>query len=75
LVIFLNKMIISREGNMVPKVIDEKCNACESCVQICPTEAITIQNDIAVIDDSICDECGVCVDECPEEAIFIPEEE
>ena len=59
---------------MIPKVIDEKCNACESCVDVCPTEAIEIKEEVAVIDESLCEECGVCVDECPEEAIELPEE-
>ena len=59
---------------MIPKIDAEKCNACESCVEVCPTEAISIKDEVAVIDESICDECGVCADECPEEAITIPED-
>ena len=44
---------------MIPKIVADKCNACESCVEVCPTEAIEIKDEIAVIDESICDECGV----------------
>jgi ferredoxin len=47
----------------------EKCSACETCVDVCPTEAISIIDGHAVIDMEECIECGACVAECPEEAI------
>lgn len=50
------------------KVIDDKCVACGACADVCPNEAITIE-DVAVIDASKCVDCGACVDECPSEAI------
>ena len=54
---------------MPAKVNEEKCNGCESCVEACPSEAIKMQADKAVIDVELCVDCGVCVDECPSEAI------
>lgn len=54
----------------MPVSIDaEKCNGCEACVDSCPVEAITMEDDVAVVDKEECTDCGACVDECPEEAI------
>jgi len=54
---------------MPAKVDEEKCNGCESCVEECPSEAISMVDDKAVVDLKECVDCGVCVDVCPAEAI------
>ena len=54
---------------MPAKVDAEKCTGCESCVDSCPSEAIAMSADKAVIDAGACVDCAVCVDECPVEAI------
>ena len=54
---------------MPAKVDVEACTGCESCVDSCPSEAIRMENEKAVIDEEKCVDCGVCVDECPAEAI------
>ncbi len=58
---------------MPAKVDAEKCTGCGSCEDVCPTEAISMNDDIAVVNEAECDDCGSCVDECPEEAIVIEE--
>ena len=47
----------------------EKCSGCETCVDACPTEAISMVDGHAFIDVDECIECGSCAAECPEEAI------
>jgi ferredoxin len=54
---------------MPTKVDKEKCTGCESCVEECPSEAITMADDKAQIDLDTCVDCGVCVDACSAEAI------
>jgi ferredoxin len=54
---------------MPAKVDKEKCNGCESCVEECPSEAISMVDDKAVVDLETCVDCSVCVDVCPSEAI------
>ena len=54
---------------MPAKVDKGKCTACESCVEECPSEAISMIDDKAAINADLCVDCGVCVDACPVEAI------
>lgn len=53
----------------MPKVIVDKCTACGACADVCPQDAITI-DDVAVIDLDACVDCGACIDECPNDAII-----
>ncbi len=55
---------------MAVKVDTKKCNGCGACKDICPVNAIKIEDKKAVISDD-CVECGACVDQCPNEAISI----
>ena len=56
---------------MAAQVDEEKCTGCSLCVDVCPLEAIKLENDEAKVDEDICPECGVCVEECPNDAISI----
>ena len=49
-------------------VINDDCTACGTCIDECPTEAIS-EGDIYVIDADLCTDCGSCADVCPVEAI------
>jgi Fe-S-cluster-containing hydrogenase component 2 len=53
---------------MAIKVDAEKCTACGTCAEVCPVDAITVE-DLAVIDEEECIACGTCEAECPVEAI------
>jgi Fe-S-cluster-containing hydrogenase component 2 len=56
---------------MPAKVDKEKCTGCESCVEACPSDAISMQDGKAVVDAEACIDCAVCVDECPVGAITV----
>ena len=51
------------------KVDTNECVGCESCVPVCPVEAISMKDDKACIDPNTCTECETCISECPVEAI------
>jgi len=53
----------------LPEVNPEICTGCGRCIDVCPMEAISIENEKAFIHEDICGNCRVCVSECPIEAI------
>ncbi len=46
----------------------EKCNGCTTCLRHCPTEAIRIRDNHAVINQERCIDCGECIRICPSKA-------
>ncbi len=50
-------------------VLKDLCTGCGSCIDSCPTDAISMDKDIANIDKDSCTECGICADNCPTDAI------
>jgi NAD-dependent dihydropyrimidine dehydrogenase PreA subunit len=53
----------------IAKTIPEECIGCGTCVEKCQMNAITLMDDLAVINEAICIGCGVCVHHCPQNAI------
>jgi NAD-dependent dihydropyrimidine dehydrogenase PreA subunit len=69
------RTIIRRVKNMPATVNADECSGCGSCVDECPSEAITLDEEkgIAVIDNDECVECGACEEACPNQAIKVEE--
>lgn len=56
----------------MPAEVDvARCDGCKACVEVCPVEAIAVE-DVARIDAEACVDCGTCVDQCPKGAIALP---
>ncbi len=53
---------------MPAKVNKDECTACGLCADVCPVDAIKV-DDVAVVDAETCTDCSACVDECPVDAI------
>lgn len=47
---------------------DERCIGCETCVKVCPTQNITMQNRTPVWNHR-CHGCNACVAYCPTKAV------
>lgn len=57
-----------------PTACSYGCLGLGTCEEVCPFDAITIQNGLAVIDEVKCVGCGICVEQCPRDVlILIPE--
>ena len=54
---------------MAVKVELDKCTGCETCVDSCPSEALSMADEKVKVDAEACVDCGACVDECPVEAL------
>lgn len=57
---------------MAVQVDKEKCSACKACVDACPSSAITVPDQVAVVSESDCIDCGACVDACPNGSLAMP---
>ncbi len=56
--------------NYYAKVDEAACVSCETCMEQCAMDAITL-GETAVVDRRRCIGCGVCVSVCPEEALSL----
>jgi NAD-dependent dihydropyrimidine dehydrogenase PreA subunit len=54
---------------MAVQVDLEKCTGCGTCVDACPSEALSMGDEKVVVDEDACIDCAACVDECPVEAL------
>ena len=46
------------------------CISCKLCEKNCPSDAVHVDNNIAVIDYKKCTSCGVCAQKCPRHIII-----
>jgi DNA-directed RNA polymerase subunit D len=60
---------------IIPEItIDEKCNSCRDCIEVCPRNVFEIEDDkISVKKPEDCSMCMECVEACEESAIDIEE--
>ena len=57
-------------SGFAPSFDAERCVACETCIERCPPQALTMgAADLPVLDTDRCFGCGVCATGCPEGAI------
>ncbi|MBW2345227.1 MAG: 4Fe-4S binding protein, partial [Deltaproteobacteria bacterium] len=52
-------------GACRPEITDEPCTQCGACVESCKENAVSIKDDIPVVDNSKCLYCGQCARVCP----------
>ncbi|MFQ5841190.1 MAG: RnfABCDGE type electron transport complex subunit B [Thermodesulfobacteriota bacterium] len=57
------------KGSEVRKKCKVGCIACETCVRVCPFDAISMEGNLAVLDHERCRVCGLCIPRCPTDTI------
>lgn len=53
----------------MPWINEEMCTGCGVCLDECPVDAITMDEDTAIINNEECIRCGICHDICPLDAV------
>jgi formate hydrogenlyase subunit 6/NADH:ubiquinone oxidoreductase subunit I len=56
-------------SNFEPVISEDDCVGCGDCVDKCPMDALTLEDETARIDRARCIGCGVCNGACPSEAL------
>lgn len=62
---------------MAAQVDPKKCTMCGGpqepfCIEVCPDEAIRVQDNRIVVTEFLCEDCNQCGFVCPDHAISIP---
>lgn len=65
-----NPSVIAR-SNYYAVLNAETCSFCETCLERCQVEAISLENEMAAIDPKRCIGCALCVSTCPTGSISI----
>jgi MinD superfamily P-loop ATPase len=53
----------------IPEIVEEKCNYCGKCAEVCAYNAIAVLKDSVLVFPELCHGCGGCSLLCPEQAI------
>lgn len=67
----------TREGKLAqhcgaaPAFYSDNCVGCGECVEVCPVDAIHMEDDKSVLNSDKCIGCASCVGACPNKALFI----
>ena len=64
---------LNQHESIKHQIEEEKCISCGICIQNCPVEAISWNDDgKAQIDTQICISCSKCISVCPQDAVNVP---
>ncbi|MBN1390674.1 MAG: FAD-dependent oxidoreductase [Candidatus Thermoplasmatota archaeon] len=62
----LSREFLETQGN-VARVISRNCAGCKLCLQVCPYDAIDLDEDrkVVIVNEILCQGCGACAAVCP----------
>ena len=62
-----------KRDRKAPVFLEDPCIQCRKCIDICPAQALTMQNKRIIIDVKACIRCYCCHEVCPASAILVDE--
>ncbi|MEW6114415.1 MAG: 4Fe-4S dicluster domain-containing protein, partial [Thermodesulfobacteriota bacterium] len=63
--------VINSRTILRPQADPDLCTACETCVDQCAVQALSMVNGLPVVDADTCITCFCCQEMCPEKAITL----
>ena len=57
------------KGSEMKELCSAGCIGCKLCEKACESEAVSVENNLAVIDAEKCTSCGACAEKCPKKII------
>ncbi len=71
------KRVLLAPSRFLPVVDADKCTLCQTCVEACPVDALSLNGggaeDKVEVQEDLCIGCGQCAYQCPEAAIALKE--
>ncbi|MCS7222971.1 MAG: aldo/keto reductase [Armatimonadetes bacterium] len=67
----VDRPVISAPPLPLRLYILDRCDGCEACIPVCPTNALFLREGTAAVLEELCDACGKCGPVCPEDALFL----
>ena len=55
----------------IRKTDPDQCVGCGECIDICPVDALSLEDGMAKVDEDWCIGCGVCATKCESDALHI----
>jgi ferredoxin len=52
------------------KIDTDKCTGCGGCIDLCPEIAISMINDVVIVNEELCTGCNICIKVCPMRAPY-----
>ena len=65
-----------QKGADARKACQNACIGCKKCEKVCPNGAVSVVDNLAVIDYTKCTHCGLCAEGCPTgslKKVFFPD--
>lgn len=65
------RRVLQSRISALPRVDPERCTGCGTCIQQCPSSALSMDKNIPHVDEGLCIRCFCCQEICPEKAIVL----
>ena len=63
--------LLQAKSDIRPQADPVLCTACGTCIEQCPVSALTMQDDLPLVNADTCITCFCCQEVCPEKAITL----
>lgn len=65
------RKVLQSRISAIPKANPELCTSCATCIQQCPSSALSMKKNIPEVHEELCIRCFCCQEICPEKAIIL----